>query len=251
MPAATTDWLVGSFRQPKAALLTTIGPPSTGPRRDPRDPECFAAARASRLQLPTDLPHQVSYGQHVTPQISWPPLTSAQRDRLASLGRRDRFRIEEATVWHRELRFDHLPDQLVFIVQELHHFRRGWAGLISRRFPHAHPLAAQEQQAPNTGQHYGGQQPSYYGPVPRHCHSSAVSNDRLKFKRLFKTRASRKQGVFVDFKFLCSRHWHFRGWSAKRLRKLAGLGHQPTGQRHQNRRSYNDLGGCYEVSSAS
>jgi hypothetical protein len=49
-----------------------------------------------------------------------------------------------------------LPDQLVFIVQELHHFQQGWAGLIPRRFGHAHPLAAQEQQAPNTGQHHGG-----------------------------------------------------------------------------------------------
>jgi chaperonin GroES len=32
------------------------------------------------------------------------------------------------------------------------------------------------------------------------------------------------------------------------LPTLAGLGHQPTGKRHQNRRSYNDLGGSYEVS---
>jgi hypothetical protein len=62
-------------------------------------------------------------------------------------------------------------------------------------------LATQEQQAPNTGQHHGGQQPSHYGPIPRHCHSSAVSNDRLKFKRLFKTSASQKQGVFVDLNF--------------------------------------------------
>jgi hypothetical protein len=100
------------------------------------------------------------------------------------------------------LRFDHLPDQLVFIMQELHHFQRGRASPIPRRFCHAHPLAAQEQQAPNTGQHHGGQQPSYYGPIPRHCHSSAVSNDRVKFKRLFKTIASRKQGVFVDLNFL-------------------------------------------------
>jgi hypothetical protein len=86
MPAATTDLLVGSFRQPNAALLTTIGPQvctSTGPRRDPRDPQWFAAARASRLQLTTDLPHQVSFCQHVTPQISWPRLASTQRDRLA------------------------------------------------------------------------------------------------------------------------------------------------------------------------
>jgi hypothetical protein len=80
--------------------------------------------------------------------------------------------LKKAAVWHRELRFDHLPDQLVFIVQELHHFQRGWGGLIARRFCHAHPLAAQEQQAPNTGQHYGGQQPSYYGPIPRHCYPS-------------------------------------------------------------------------------
>jgi hypothetical protein len=70
-----------------------------------------------------------------------------------------------------------------------------------RRFPHAHPLAAQEQQARNTGQHYGGQQPSHYGPIPRHCHFSAVSNGRLKFKRLFKTGVSQKQGGFVDFIF--------------------------------------------------
>jgi hypothetical protein len=205
MPVTTTDWLIGGFRQPKAALVTTIGPQvcaSTGPRRDPRDPQCFAAARASRLQLPTDLPHQVSYGQHVTPQISWPRLASTQCDRLPSLSRRNRLRIKKAAVWHRELRFDHLPDQLVFIVQELHHFQRRWSDLIPRRFCHAHPLAAQEQQAPNTGQHHGGQQPSYYGPIPWHCHSSEVSNDRLKFKRLFKTSASQKQGVFVDFKFL-------------------------------------------------
>ena len=126
MPAATTDWLVGSFRQPNAALLTTIGPQVwafTGPRRDPRDPQCFAAPWASRLQLTADLPHQVSYGQHVTPQISWPRLALTQRNRLASLGRRNRFRIKKAAVWRRELRSDHLPDQLVFIVQELHHFQ--------------------------------------------------------------------------------------------------------------------------------
>jgi hypothetical protein len=30
-----------------------------------------------------------------------------------SLGRRNRFRIKKAAVWHRELRFDHIPDQLV------------------------------------------------------------------------------------------------------------------------------------------
>jgi hypothetical protein len=154
MPAATTDWLVGGFRQPNAALLIPIGPQvcaSIGPRRDPRYTQGFAAAWACRLQLTTDLPRQISYGQHVTPQISWPWLASPQRDRLASLGRRNRFRIKKAAVWHRELRFDHIPDQLVFIVQELHHFQRGWGGLISRRFCHAHPLAAQEQQAPNTG----------------------------------------------------------------------------------------------------
>ena len=140
------------FRQPNAALLTTKGPQvcaSTGPRRDPRDPQWFAAARASGLQLTTDLPHQVSYGQHVTPHISWPRLASTQRDRLASLGRRNRFRIKKGAVCHRELRLDHLPDQLVFIVQELHHFQRGWGGVIPRRFCDAHPLAAQEQQAPN------------------------------------------------------------------------------------------------------
>jgi hypothetical protein len=125
----------------------------------------------------------------------WPRLTSTQCGRLAS---RHRLRIKEAAVWHLELRFDHLPDQLVFIMQELHHFQRGRASLIPRRFCHAHPLAAQEQQAPNTGQHHGGQQPSYYGPIPWYCHSSAVSNDRLNFKRLFKSSASQKQGVFVD-----------------------------------------------------
>ena len=149
MPAATTDWLLGSFRWPKAASLTPIGPlvcASTGPRRDPRDPECFAAARASVLQPSTDLPHQVSYGQHVTPQISWPPLTSTQRDRLTPLGRRNRFGIKEAAVWHRELRFDHLSDQLVFIVQELHHFQRGCGGLISRRLCH-HGICASPAQA--------------------------------------------------------------------------------------------------------
>jgi hypothetical protein len=145
---ATIDRLIGGFRQPNAALLTAIGPQiraSTRPRRDPRDPQCFAAAWASRLQLTTDLTHQVSHSQHVTPQISWTRLASTQRDRLASLGHRHRFRIKKATVWHRELRFDHLPDQLVFIVQELHHFQRGWGGLITRRFSPAHPLAAQEQ----------------------------------------------------------------------------------------------------------
>jgi hypothetical protein len=83
MPAATTDWLVGNFRQAKAALLTTIGPPSTGPRRDSRDPVCFAAARASRLQLPTDLPHQVPYSQHVAPQIS---LAASYFNAMRSLG---------------------------------------------------------------------------------------------------------------------------------------------------------------------
>jgi hypothetical protein len=201
MPAATIDRLIGGFRQPNTALLATIGPQVCAfpePRRDPRDPQWFAAARASRLQLTTDLPHQVSYGQHVTPQISWPRLASTQRDRLASLGLRNRFRIKEAAVCHRELRFDHFRDQLVLIVQELHHFQRGWGGLIPRRFCRAHPLAAQERQAHYTGDHHGGQQPSYYGSIPRHCHSSKVSNDRLKFKRMFKTGASQKQGVFVD-----------------------------------------------------
>jgi hypothetical protein len=136
----------------------------------------------------------------VAPQISW-RLSSTQRDRLPSLGRRHRSRIKEAAVWHRELRFDHLSGQLVLIVQELHHFQRGWGGMIPRHFCHAHPLAAQEQQAPDTGQHYGGQQPSYYGSIPGHCHSSTVSNERLKFKRSFKTSASQKQGVFVDLNF--------------------------------------------------
>jgi hypothetical protein len=86
MPAATTDWLVGSFRQPNAALLATIGPQVCafpGPRRDPRNPQWFAAAWASRLQLTTDLPHQVSYRQHVTPQISWP---AARFNATRSLG---------------------------------------------------------------------------------------------------------------------------------------------------------------------
>jgi hypothetical protein len=187
MLAATTDWLIGGFRQPNAALLTTIGPQVcafSGPRRDPRDPQWFAAAWARRLQLPTDLPHQISYSQHVAPQISW-RLSSTKRDRLASLGRRHRSRIKEAAVWHRELRFDHLSDQLVLIVQELHHFQRGLGGMISRHFCHAHPLAAQEQQAPNTGQHHGGQQPSHYGPIPWHCLPPQFSNDRVKFKRLF------------------------------------------------------------------
>jgi hypothetical protein len=201
--SALTDGLIRGFRQPNAALLATIGPQICafpGPRRDPRNPQWFAAAWARRLQLPIDLPHQVSYSQHVTSQISW-RLASTQRERLPSLGRGHRSRIKEAAVWHRELRFDHLSDQLVLIVQELHHFQRGCGGMIPRHFCHAHHLAAQEQQAPNTGQHYGGQQLSYYGPLPRHCHSSAVSNDRLKFKRLFKTIASRKQGVFVDLNF--------------------------------------------------
>jgi hypothetical protein len=52
---------------------------------------------------------------------------------LASLGRRHRFGIKKAAVCHRELRFDHLPDQLVFIVQEPHHFERGWGDLNPRR----------------------------------------------------------------------------------------------------------------------
>ena len=101
MPAATTDWLVGSFRQPNAALLATIGPQICafpGPLRDPRNPQWFAAAWARRLQLPIDLPHQVSYSQHVTSQISW-RLASTQRDRLPSLGRGHRSRIKEAAVW--------------------------------------------------------------------------------------------------------------------------------------------------------
>jgi hypothetical protein len=54
MPATTTDWLVGSFRQPNAALLTAVRPQicaSTRPRRDPRDPQCLAATWARRLQL--------------------------------------------------------------------------------------------------------------------------------------------------------------------------------------------------------
>jgi hypothetical protein len=93
---------------------------------------------------------------------------------------------------------DHLPDQPVFIVQELHHFQRGWGGPNPRRFCRVHPLAAYEQQAPNTGQHRGSQQPSHYGSIPRHGKSSAVSNDRSKFKRMFETDASRKEGVFED-----------------------------------------------------
>jgi hypothetical protein len=63
MPAATIDRLIGGFRQPNTALLATIGPQVCAfpePRRDPRDPQWFAAARASRLQLTTDLPHQKS-----------------------------------------------------------------------------------------------------------------------------------------------------------------------------------------------
>jgi len=79
------------------------------------------------------------------PQFSRPRPVSTQCYRFASLGRRNRFRIKKAAVRHRELRFDRLPDQLVFIVQELHHFKRGRGGLIPRRFTHAHPLAAQEQ----------------------------------------------------------------------------------------------------------
>jgi hypothetical protein len=148
MPTVTTDWLVDSFCQPNAALLATIGPQvctSTGSRCYPCDPQWFAAAGARRLQLTTYFPQQVSYGQHVAPQISWSG-SRQQRDRLPSLGRRNRLRIKKAVVWHRELRFDHLPDQLVFIVQELHHFERGWGGsLSSRRFRRAHPMAAQEQ----------------------------------------------------------------------------------------------------------
>ena len=37
------------------------------------------------------------------------------------------------------------PDQLVFIVQELHHFQRAWGGPNPRRFCRAHPVAAPEQ----------------------------------------------------------------------------------------------------------
>jgi hypothetical protein len=138
VPAATTYWLIGGFRQPNTALLATIGPQvcaSIGSRRDSRDPQWFAAAWARRLKLTTDLPHQVSYGQHVAPQISWPRLASTQRDRLASLGRRHRFSIKKAAVWHRQLRFDHLPGQLVFISQELHHFQRlASITVVSNRF---------------------------------------------------------------------------------------------------------------------
>ena len=135
MPTVTTDWLVDSFRQPNAALLATIGPQvctSTGSRCDPCDPQWFAAAGARRLQLTTYFPQQVSYGQHVTPQISW----SGSRQRNAIACRRSVAAIglesKKAVVWHRELRFDHLPDQLVFIVQELHHFERGWGGSLAR-----------------------------------------------------------------------------------------------------------------------
>ena len=84
MPTVTTDWLVDSFRQPNAALLATIGPQvctSTGSRCDPCDPQWFAAAGARRLQLTTYFPQQVSYGQHVTPQISWSG--SRQRNAIA------------------------------------------------------------------------------------------------------------------------------------------------------------------------
>jgi hypothetical protein len=147
MPTATTDWLVESFRQPNAALLATIGPQvcaATGPRCDPRDPQGFATAWARRLQLTTYFPHQVSYGQHATPQISWSG--SRQRNAIACR-RRNRLRIKKAVVWHRELRFDHLPDQLVFIVQELHHFERGWGGGLSpRRCCHALAVSADPWQ---------------------------------------------------------------------------------------------------------
>jgi hypothetical protein len=85
----------------------------------------------------------------VLPQLgqagcSFPP-TSRIKSRMANMlhlrflgrgsrHRRNRFRIKKAAVWHRKLRLDHLPDQLVFVAQELHHFQRGWGGLIPRRF---------------------------------------------------------------------------------------------------------------------
>jgi hypothetical protein len=147
MLAAMTVWVVDSFRQPNAALLTAIGPQigtSTRPRRDPGHPQWFAAARTRRLQLTTDFPHQVSYRQHATPKCLDPRLASTQSDRLASLGRGHRFGINKVAVCHRALRFDHFPDQLVFIAQELHHFPRGSGRFDPRRFC-AHPVAAQEQ----------------------------------------------------------------------------------------------------------
>jgi hypothetical protein len=113
MPAGMTVRVVDSFRQPNAALLTAIGPEvcvSPVLRRGPGKPQRSAAARARRLQLTTDLSHQVSYGQHVTPQTTWSRIALTRRDRLASRRGRHRVGIKKAAVCHRELRFDHLPD---------------------------------------------------------------------------------------------------------------------------------------------
>jgi len=200
MPAAPTDWLLGSFRQPNAALPTPIGPQvcaSVGPRHDPRDQKEFAAARARRRRA-TDVPHQVSYSQHVAPQILGRGLL--QCGRLAAPGRGHRLRIKEAAVWHLELRFEHLPDQPVFILQELHHLQRGWASLIPRRFCHAHPLPTQEQQPPDTGQHHGGQQPSYYGPIPWHCLPPQFqTTERNSNNCLSQAQAKKKESLWINF----------------------------------------------------
>jgi hypothetical protein len=80
--AATIDWPVSSFCQPNAALLAAINPQvcsSIGPWCNPRESQCFAAAWASRLQLTVNLPHQVSYRQHATPQIPWSARFNASR----------------------------------------------------------------------------------------------------------------------------------------------------------------------------
>jgi hypothetical protein len=85
----------------------------------------------------------------------------------------------ESKLRYRELRFDHLRDQAVFVAQKLHHFRRRWSGSASldlQRFHPEIPLIAQQQSADNAGEHRSGQQPSRYGRIPwHHC-----------FLRLFK-----------------------------------------------------------------
>jgi hypothetical protein len=136
-----------------------------------RDPQCFAAAWASRLQPTTNLAHQVSYGQHVTPQMSCRGLR--QRNAIVwcrsvsaiGLGtRKPRSAIASCaltispTSWCSSCRSCIISNE-------------AWGGPIPRRF-RAHPLAAQEQQAPKIGQDHGAQQPTHYGSIPRHCRSS-------------------------------------------------------------------------------
>jgi hypothetical protein len=107
--------------------------------------------------------------------------------------------LSEAISFSRELRSDHLCNEAMLVAQELHHFegRRDCVGY--GRLSGVPPLAIQHESTE------GADEQSFNEArrdILRHCLSLSlriVSNDCLKFKRMFETSASPEDGDCMTF----------------------------------------------------